>query len=313
MKKHFIFTVIGLGIFGLTGCNADDSSLEKKQREVKEVSTQSEEKKEPTYQVSGVSFTKPEGLKTGVVISVVDGDTIKVLVEGKEETVQMMTIDTPEIIDESGVKQYYGAEAAQFAKDNLETKNIELDLGDARNDNNELEAQIWIENTLYNALAVNQGYARINKNSTNKKLIVPLQGLEEAIKKSKVGIWSVDGYATDTGFNMTVINKVEEKPGTFPEWGSLTMSGWVKLTPEEKLYVVEMSINLEIVEQNAKNSAVEIRGTLEEFVKVIDDRYTEINSSKDPYEKLRMMGSLVSAQVSIMGHQKNLIEFVYNR
>ncbi len=304
-------TLFGLTIFGLVAFNSNE--VLGKELATKEVSHVKEKTKKSIYKVSGISFTKPKKLKTGKVISAQDGDTIKVLIKGKEETIQLMTIDTPEITDKNGKQQFQSIEAAQFAKETLEGKSVKLDIGKKRNKQKQLEAQVWIGDTLFNALTVSKGFARTDKKSINKKLISPLQKLEEVTKKSKIGIWSIDGYVTKDGYNMLVFDKEEEKPGVVKNWKTLTMDKWIDLKAEEKLYVVEMSINLETSDQKSKNTPVEVRGTLEEFVKVINDRYTEINSSKDPYEKLRMMGSPVSAQVSIMGHQENLIEFVYNQ
>ena len=58
----------------------------------------------------------------------VDGDTIKVLLEGKERTVRLLAVDTPESVHPSKGIEFYGKEASSFTC-NLITnaKKIELE------------------------------------------------------------------------------------------------------------------------------------------------------------------------------------------
>ncbi|WP_371018325.1 thermonuclease family protein [Pseudalkalibacillus sp. JSM 102089] len=51
---------------------------------------------------------------------VVDGDTLKVTLEDREETIRLLLVDTPETKHPSKPVQPYGPDASQFAKDQLE-------------------------------------------------------------------------------------------------------------------------------------------------------------------------------------------------
>lgn len=54
------------------------------------------------------------------VHSVVDGDTIKVIMQGKNTTIRILGIDTPEIYTtRTGYPECYGQEASDFAKRTL--------------------------------------------------------------------------------------------------------------------------------------------------------------------------------------------------
>ncbi len=55
---------------------------------------------------------------TAKVTGVVDGDTIKVELEGKEETVRMILVDTPETVHPNKPVQPFGPEASALAKKN---------------------------------------------------------------------------------------------------------------------------------------------------------------------------------------------------
>jgi endonuclease YncB( thermonuclease family) len=50
----------------------------------------------------------------GKVVRVVDGDTIKVRIGGRVETVRLIGVDTPETVDPRKPVQYYGREALLY-------------------------------------------------------------------------------------------------------------------------------------------------------------------------------------------------------
>ncbi|PHB37063.1 hypothetical protein [Bacillus wiedmannii] len=88
------------------------------------------------------------------------------------------------------------------------------------------------------------------------------------------------------------------------------MKDWASFTQEKKIEVVKKCIEYEKEQQAIKKPPVKVVGTTEEFVKIIDERYVEIEGFEG-YEKYRMMDSTIAAQVGIMGHSKRLLEFDY--
>ncbi|MBE5093605.1 hypothetical protein CN964_30275 [Bacillus cereus] len=88
------------------------------------------------------------------------------------------------------------------------------------------------------------------------------------------------------------------------------MKDWASFTQQKKIEVVKKGIEYEKEQQAIKRSPVKVVGTTEEFVKIIDERYVEIEGFEG-YEKYRMMDSTIAAQVGIMGHAKQLLEFDY--
>ncbi|MEC1406841.1 hypothetical protein [Bacillus halotolerans] len=86
------------------------------------------------------------------------------------------------------------------------------------------------------------------------------------------------------------------------------MDDWPSLSTEEKKQIIEDSIKYEQYQQNQQNVEIEIVGSTDEFIKVIDDRYHEIENLEG-FERTRMLASSISAQVGIMGHQEHLIKF----
>ncbi|MCX8046781.1 thermonuclease family protein [Anoxybacillus gonensis] len=137
---------------------------------------------------------------------VVDGDTVKVKKDGEIVTVRLLNIDTPETYRE---KQAYGEEAKQWAKDVLLQKKVTVELSAKEQPYDRygrLLAYIWLEDgTLYQEKIVQEGLARVAYVfEPDTKYAKRLYKAQEEAKKAKKRIWSVDGYVTDEGFNMSV-------------------------------------------------------------------------------------------------------------
>jgi micrococcal nuclease len=61
------------------------------------------------------------------VVSVSDGDTIKVMMDKKIETIRLIGVDTPETVDPRRPVQCYGREASNFTKKTLANANVKLE------------------------------------------------------------------------------------------------------------------------------------------------------------------------------------------
>src|SRR6056297_3983419 len=63
------------------------------------------------------SYTiEPENPQQALVVKNIDGDTIKVRINGDEETIRMIGVDTPETVHPSRPVEFFGKEASNFTK-----------------------------------------------------------------------------------------------------------------------------------------------------------------------------------------------------
>src|SRR6056297_3541191 len=63
------------------------------------------------------SYTiEPENPQQALVVKNIDGDTIKVRINGTEETIRMIGVVTPETVHPSKPVEFYGKEASNFTK-----------------------------------------------------------------------------------------------------------------------------------------------------------------------------------------------------
>ncbi len=101
--------------------------------------------------------------KTGGVVTVYDGDTIKIRFEdGHERKVRLIGIDCPEIGDPNKKKSLQALLAKRFAFHCLFRKTVELTYESEREDKyGRLLAYVWIEGKLFNEFILNQGFAEV--------------------------------------------------------------------------------------------------------------------------------------------------------
>lgn len=143
-----------------------------------------------------------------IVSRVVDGDTIIVTnAEGKDERVRILNIDTPESVHPTEPEQKFGREASDFAKEYLEGQKVEIERGNPEKDKyGRTLAYIFVDGVNFNRLMLEEGYARIAYvNGSNTKYLDEFKQAENKAKKQKKNIWSIPGYVTDQGFDMSVV------------------------------------------------------------------------------------------------------------
>ena len=68
----------------------------------------------------GIPTGQPTTAEAATVVSVADGDTITVDIDGERASIRLIGIDTPEtFVARTGYRECYGAEASAFAKETL--------------------------------------------------------------------------------------------------------------------------------------------------------------------------------------------------
>jgi Micrococcal nuclease (thermonuclease) homologs len=112
-------------------------------------------------------------LVQAVVDRVVDGDTVVVILDGKQERVRMIGVDTPETVKPNTPPQPYGKEASDHTKRELTGKTVWLEFDASPTDRYQRWlAYIWlaeprsrsdaeIQEKMYNARLLLDGYGQL--------------------------------------------------------------------------------------------------------------------------------------------------------
>ncbi|WEG12230.1 thermonuclease family protein [Pullulanibacillus sp. KACC 23026] len=149
-------------------------------------------------------------LVPAVVSKNVDGDTIHVKINGKDQTVRMLLIDTPEDVDPQAPVEPYSYTAASYAKKRLPVgKHIYLQEGKkgyTKDKYGRLLAYVYRTKTdMYNYDVVKKGYARVAYiYPPNTDHLSTLQSAQSYAKSHKLGIWSLKGYVTSSGYSHSI-------------------------------------------------------------------------------------------------------------
>ncbi|WP_303799572.1 thermonuclease family protein [Alicyclobacillus macrosporangiidus] len=167
-----------------------------------------------------------------VVARNVDGDTIHVILpNGKETTVRMLLIDTPETVDPDKPVEPYGPQASAFAKQKLPVgKHVFLEEGVPGSQTDKygrLLAYVYITPTdMYNEDVVRAGLARVAYvYEPNTQHLAALRRDEAYAKSQRLGIWSIPGYVTDNGYNLAAVGGASGHGTTGSTASSATAGG----------------------------------------------------------------------------------------
>lgn len=182
---------------------------------------------------------KPEsGRFPGTVLKNIDGDTIVVKVEGREETIRLLCVDTPETQHPRLGVQPFGPEASDFAKTVLHPgKKIEVEPGInwGRDKYGRLLAYIYVEGEMFNEMLLENGLARVAYvYPPNTKYVDRFYEIQDKAKKEAVGIWSIENYATEEGFQAGGTKNSGQNSNRGDAKESCT--GKIKGNPNSKIY-----------------------------------------------------------------------------
>lgn len=150
---------------------------------------------------AGCSADKEQDRIAARVLSIIDGDTIKVRTTNGEDTVRLLLVDSPET--NRNPAQPFGLEAAQFAEERLKGKAVWLELdGPERDRYDRLLAYVWADGENFNQLLLQEGLARLAYvyDPPYKHYDAMLQA-ERKARKARKGIWSIPDYVHDRGFD----------------------------------------------------------------------------------------------------------------
>jgi micrococcal nuclease len=142
------------------------------------------------------------------VVSVVDGDTIKINIDGTTTTLRLIGIDTPETVDPRKPVQCFGKEASNKAKELLSNKKVRIEKDSTQGDLDKygrLLVYIWRDDGLfYNDYMIRQGYAHEYTYSTPYKYQAQFKADEKYARENQLGLWSPNTCNGNTTVAATV-------------------------------------------------------------------------------------------------------------
>lgn len=124
------------------------------------------------------------------VTRVVDGDTVEVQLDGEEEDVRYIGVDTPETVKPEEPVECFGPQASDFNHRLVERQRVRLVFDEERRDvYGRLLAYVYLEDRFVNAELVRRGLARTLTIPPNDRFAGRLKRLEIAAARSGRGLW----------------------------------------------------------------------------------------------------------------------------
>ncbi len=121
---------------------------------------------------------------------VVDGDTVVATVNGVEEKVRIIGINTPEAVDPRRPVECFGKEASAHAKKILNGETIVLENATARDKHGRLLAYIKLPNgNDFGAQMISDGYAYAYRTYSHDRMSTYIK-LEKQSRKQGLGLWN---------------------------------------------------------------------------------------------------------------------------
>lgn len=126
------------------------------------------------------------------VTRVVDGDTIKVMFNGKEESLRLIGVDTPESVHPNNSKNVpEGKIASDFTKKRLEGKTIGIEFDvQERDQYGRLLGYVYYNGEMFNKTLLKEGYGKLATFPPNTKYVNEFTKLQETARNNKKGFWT---------------------------------------------------------------------------------------------------------------------------
>lgn len=153
------------------------------------------------------------------VTSVVDGDTIKVNINGTVETLRLIGMDTPEMVDPRKPVQCFGKEASNKAKELLVGTKVRLEKDMTQGELDKYGrtlAYIYREDGMfYNKYMIEQGYAHEYTYNTPYKYQAEFKSAQKSAQENLRGLWSPTTCNGDTTSTTPASTQTTASSGKF--------------------------------------------------------------------------------------------------
>lgn len=154
--------------------------------------------------LKGKGFVLPDAQVPVTLVDTIDGDTIKVWVNGKLETVRYLLIDTPESKNPNMCVQSYAREASRRNSELVKSGKLTLEFeqGNINDSYGRLLAYVYVDGESVQGTLLEEGYARVAYIiNPPYKYLETFREEERHAKRGKINIWSRLNFVTNWGFN----------------------------------------------------------------------------------------------------------------
>jgi len=139
----------------------------------------------------GASKQDQQRSRRALVTRVVDGDTVHVLLRGKDVTIRFIGVDTPETVAPGQPIECYGPESSRFTTHQLTGRRVRLEFDAERIDPfGRTLAYLWISGgSMFNETLVREGFATVATYPPDTRYADRFEGAQRSAKEAGRGLW----------------------------------------------------------------------------------------------------------------------------
>lgn len=124
------------------------------------------------------------------VLRIVDGDTAVVAIDGRQERLRYIGIDTPESVQSGKPVECFGREASRRNAELVSGRMVRLEIGlEPRDRYGRLLAYVWIGDRLVNEEMLRDGYATSLTIPPNDRYAARFNRLQAQAERARKGLW----------------------------------------------------------------------------------------------------------------------------
>jgi micrococcal nuclease len=193
---------------------------------------------------SCISIQQPQFAK---VVKVVDGDTIRVIVDGVEKPIRYIGIDTPESTIQH---EYFGEEASAKNKELVEGQDVILYRDISETDKyDRLLRYVYVENKFINLELVKQGFASAMRYKPDTACANVFEQAQTDAQRLGLGMWAANATQavistqspSSGNLKIVLVNKVDEFVDVINDSSaSIDLTGWT-LVPRKAARPVRLA------------------------------------------------------------------------
>jgi len=124
------------------------------------------------------------------VVEVVDGDTVRVDLNGEERPVRLIGIDTPEKDGPYTDEECFGEQATRYTTEALGGRVVGLEFDVERTDRfDRTLAYVWVDGELFNERILLEGYAVLATFPPNVRYVDRFTTAQRRARDEQTGLW----------------------------------------------------------------------------------------------------------------------------
>lgn len=225
----------------------------------------------------------------GVVVRVIDGDTLVALVDGEETTIRLLNIDTPETKDPDEEVQCLGPEATAFLTERLPAgTEIDLEYDEERLDPYDRTlAGVYESDSLINAEIAEEGLGVPVYFAPNKRFLPEVEEAAENAQRNEAGLFSPELACTLPAQLQALSSAVDEVPAAVDGDPGDALDAAGELVAELDVFVAALDVEGVRGLGNAVMSGEHVGSYLDDLRETAGDERDRAESARETLDELK--------------------------